>query len=113
MMAPLFYRIGAIFYRLGENLSARENRLPVVVYTKPACQQCDATKRWLKQHAIRFTQHDLSEDEETLEKIKSMGYQGAPVVIVPFDHPAIPGHHWYGFNPVELSKLLLEGPAVD
>lgn len=82
-----------------------DNRLPVVVYSRPNCVQCIATYRFLDSHDIRYRVVDVSEDPTALEKVKGMGYSSAPVVIVPFDWP-IPGEHWSGFRPDLLSQLI-------
>ncbi len=82
-----------------------ENRLPVVMYSKPACVQCNATERWFKANKIQYRKVDVSEDEVALTYVKSLGYQGAPVVIVPMDWPN-GGSHWYGFDTGNLEKLL-------
>jgi glutaredoxin-like protein NrdH len=84
---------------------SNENKLPVVVYTKPGCVQCNATYRWLDENKIRYRVIDVSQDADALEKVKAMGYQGAPVVIVPFDR-VVSVNHWYGFNPEYLKQLL-------
>lgn len=81
------------------------NSLPIVVYTTPGCPQCNLTKTWLEKHEIQHRVVDVSEDQIALQKIKQMGYQTAPVVIVPFDWPT-PGEHWYGFRPDKLSALI-------
>lgn len=81
------------------------NRLPIVMYGKPRCVQCDATERWLKSNGVPYVKHDVESDPALLELVKNMGYQQAPVVVVPMDWPT-PGHHWSGFNPVNLGKLL-------
>lgn len=82
------------------------NALALTVYSKPGCQPCKATKRWLDQHKIRYRDIDITESPEAAEVVRAMGYSGVPVVVVPFDDPNLPGHHWYGFNPDELEKLI-------
>ena len=81
------------------------NNLPVVVYTKPSCVQCTATRRWLSQHGIPYVTHDVTEDQTAYDYVVALGYQAAPVVVVPFDRDPDAGH-WSGFNPVRLSALL-------
>ncbi|SIC64427.1 glutaredoxin electron transport component of NRDEF (Glutaredoxin-like protein) NrdH [Mycobacteroides abscessus subsp. abscessus] len=65
----------------------------ITVYTKPACPQCDATKRALTKHGIAFTTVDLTKDAEAREFVLSLGYASAPVVVTPT------GEHWSGFRP--------------
>lgn len=81
------------------------NSLPVVIYTTPGCVQCNLTKKWLEKNQVQHQIVDVTEDSIGLQKIKQMGYQAAPVVIVPFDWP-IAGEHWYGFRPDKLGQLL-------
>ena len=63
----------------------------VTVYTKPACVQCDATKRQLDNLGIDYDTVDITQDQAALEKILAMGFASAPVVIT--DNDA-----WAGFN---------------
>lgn len=78
-------------------------RLPITVYSKSDCQQCNATCRWLKDHDIRFRVEDI---EPSLEFVKAMGHQQAPVVFVPFDYGEAGGRHWSGFRPDLLGTLV-------
>lgn len=81
------------------------NSLPIVVYSTPGCVQCNMTKNWLKNHSIQYRDVDVQEDPIALQKVRAMGYQAAPVVVVPFDWPT-PGEHWYGFRPDKLQELI-------
>lgn len=69
----------------------------VLVLTKPACQQCDATKRWLRKNLIPFGEASVL-DEEVLPLVREAGLQSAPVVI---SEAGV----WGGFRPDLLSKL--------
>ena len=84
-----------------------QNKLPVVVYSKPGCVQCNATYRWLDDHNIRYRIVDVTEDEQAFKMIDDMGYQQAPVVIIPFDFP-VSVHHFSGFRPDLLEQLLVD-----
>lgn len=66
------------------------------LYTKPACVQCNATKRALKERGVTYTEVDLTKDEAALTYVKNLGHQSAPVIVV--DTPTQPAH-WGGFNP--------------
>jgi len=74
------------------------------MYGKPSCVQCDATERYLKSHHIPYRKIDVTQDESALQKIKDMGYQQAPVVMVPFDWEC-EARHWSGFQPDLLKSL--------
>ena len=73
--------------------------MTVTVYTKPACVQCDATKRTLDKLGIAYNTIDITLDAEAFEKIIDMGFKAAPVVIT--DNDA-----WAGFNPEKLNGLV-------
>jgi glutaredoxin-like protein NrdH len=73
--------------------------MTVTVYTKPACVQCDATKRTLDKLGIEYDTVDITVDTEAFDKIIAMGFKAAPVVIT--DNDA-----WAGFNPEKLNGLV-------
>ncbi|MEG9247839.1 glutaredoxin-like protein NrdH [Arthrobacter sp. Soc17.1.1.1] len=72
--------------------------MTVTVYTKPACVQCNATYRALDKKGIAYQSVDISQDPTALERVRSMGYMQAPVVITDNDH-------WSGFRPDKISAL--------
>lgn len=75
----------------------------VTVYSKERCVQCTATKRWLKDRNIDFSEEDAT-DEMNLEALKSLGYMQAPVTFVRTDEGEF---HWSGFDTNNLEKHLL------
>jgi glutaredoxin-like protein NrdH len=75
--------------------------MTVIVYTKPSCVQCDQTKRFLDKSNISYSTVDITEDQEAFDKIVSMGFKAAPVVVT--DNDA-----WAGFDPTKLAKLVEE-----
>jgi glutaredoxin-like protein NrdH len=70
---------------------------PVTVYSKPNCQACTATKRWLTQRSIPFIEEDITEPGN-LAAAKALGHLEAPVVVYG-------DRHWSGFNPNELGLI--------
>ena len=68
------------------------------VYTKPACVQCDATKRLMDSLGINYETVDITQDEAAYTKIVDMGYQSVPVVITE-------SGAWAGFQPDKISTL--------
>lgn len=72
----------------------------VTVYTRPSCQQCRATFRWLDKHEITYTEVDISQDLDAREYVVSLDYLQAPVVVTS------DGEHWSGFRPDQLEGLL-------
>lgn len=71
---------------------------PVTVYTKPACVQCDATKRHLDKRGIKYHPIDVTQDPDALEYIRGLGYLAAPVVVAG-------DNHWSGYVPDKLNTL--------
>jgi glutaredoxin-like protein NrdH len=69
-----------------------------IVYVKPSCVQCDATKRLMDRLGVKYDTVDITKDDTALEKILSMGFKAAPVVITDTDA-------WSGFNPDKVSQL--------
>ena len=73
--------------------------MSVTVYTKPSCPQCNLTKSILDKNNIPFTSVDLSQDEEAMNYVVSLGYSAAPVVVVDEEQ------HWSGFRPERIASL--------
>lgn len=71
----------------------------ITVYTKPACVQCDATKRHLTKLGLKFDTVDITEDLGAFEKIINMGFKAAPVVITENDS-------WAGYQPDKINGLV-------
>ena len=70
----------------------------VTVYSKPSCVQCTATYRRLDAKGISYKILDVSQDEEALDKIKSLGHLQAPVVVTV-------DSNWSGFRPDLIDEL--------
>ncbi len=68
------------------------------VYTKPACVQCDMTKRMLDKMGIEYDTVDITEDAAAFDMIVEMGFKSAPVVITDSDS-------WAGFQPDKITAL--------
>ncbi|MEA5456922.1 glutaredoxin-like protein NrdH [Sinomonas sp. JGH33] len=72
----------------------------VTVYSKPACVQCNATKRALDKKGIAYREVDVTEVPAALEYVtEDLGYSMAPVVVVD-EH-----NHWAGFRPDRIENL--------
>lgn len=75
--------------------------MTITLYTKPACMQCNATKKALDRAGLDYTMVDISQDEEARDHVLSLGYLQAPVVEVDGDNPS----HWSGFRPERINQL--------
>lgn len=77
-----------------------EPSLPVavVVWSKPNCVQCDATKRALTKHGIPYLERDLTEHIGQAQKFRDAGYATAPVVVTSRGT-------WAGYQPDRIKKL--------
>lgn len=76
----------------------------VIVYTKPACPQCEQTRRWLDGRGIAYETRDVTVDEGAREEALALGYLGAPVVVAD-------GEHWSGFRLDRLKALATDAAA--
>ncbi|MDF0700531.1 glutaredoxin-like protein NrdH [Rhizobium sp. MC63] len=72
--------------------------MSVTVYSKPACVQCTATYRALDRLGVDYDIVDISQDAAALDRVRSLGYMQAPVVIAG-------ERHWAGFRPDMISAL--------
>ncbi|WP_106797753.1 glutaredoxin-like protein NrdH [Rhizobium sp. H4] len=72
--------------------------MTITVYSKPACVQCTATYRALDRLGVDYDIIDISQDAEALDRVRSLGYMQAPVVIAG-------ERHWAGFRPDMISAL--------
>lgn len=69
----------------------------ITVYTKPACVQCDATKKALDKLGIEYRSVDVTEDAEAGEYVLALGYLQVPVVVTATGH-------WSGFRPDNIKR---------
>ena len=70
----------------------------ITVYTKPACVQCNATKKALDKAGLDYELVDISLDDTARDYVMSLGYLQAPVVVAGDDH-------WSGFRPDAIKAL--------
>ncbi|ARU46660.1 glutaredoxin-like protein NrdH [Corynebacterium silvaticum] len=75
--------------------------MSITVYTKPACVQCNATKKALDRAGLDYTLVDISLDDEARDYVMALGYLQAPVV-------EVNGEHWSGFRPERISSLVAQ-----
>ena len=71
----------------------------VTVFSKNNCVQCKMTKMFLKQHNVRFVEHNIDEHPEFVDSLKADGFRATPVVKLPN------GDAFSGFRPDMLKQL--------
>ncbi|KKO83908.1 glutaredoxin-like protein NrdH [Corynebacterium otitidis] len=79
--------------------------MAITLYTKPACMQCNATKKALDRAGLDYEQVDVSTDDEARDYVLALGYLQAPVV-------EANGEHWSGFRPERIKALAQEAQAA-
>ena len=72
--------------------------MSITLYTKPACVQCNATKKALDRAGLEYTSVDVTLDEEARDYVMALGYVQAPVV-------EANGEHWSGLRPERIKAL--------
>ncbi|MDK8762540.1 glutaredoxin-like protein NrdH [Corynebacterium sp. MSK218] len=72
--------------------------MSITLYTKPACVQCNATKKALDRAGLEYDMVDISMDDEARDYVMALGYVQAPVV-------EANGEHWSGFRPDRIKAL--------
>lgn len=72
--------------------------MSITLYTKPACVQCNATKKALDRAGLEYTSVDVTLDEEARDYVMALGYVQAPVI-------EANGEHWSGFRPERIKAL--------
>lgn len=72
--------------------------MSITLFTKPACMQCNATKKALDRAGLDYDLVDISVDTQARDYVMALGYLQAPVV-------EANGEHWSGFRPERISSL--------
>ena len=75
-------------------------KIPVTIYTTPACVQCQMTKKKMDQLGIIYTVEDLTDPKNAakLAQFKEQGLLQAPIVTT--DRKV-----WSGFKPAKIDSL--------
>lgn len=56
---------------------------PVKIYTTQTCQYCKATKAFLQEHQVPYTEIDVGGDpNKAREMIQKSGQMGVPVIVI-------------------------------
>lgn len=83
----------------------------ITVYTKPDCQPCKATKRWLDKRGVQYETKDVTHDPKDLAAVVELGYSGVPVVVVNNGDNETE-LHWQGLVVANLEKYTIEQKAA-
>jgi glutaredoxin-like protein NrdH len=73
--------------------------MSTIIYTKPACVQCQATKREFDKFGLDYDFVDITADPSARDLVLSLGYLSAPVVVSA-------AGHWSGFRPDRIKALV-------
>lgn len=71
----------------------------VIIFTTPTCTWCNAVKRYLRQHKIRFKDIDVTRDRNAARDLERRGHRGVPVLF-------IGSKTIVGFNREEINRSL-------
>ena len=74
--------------------------MKVTVYSKPNCQQCRATERWLQAKNVEYGYIDVTKEEIGMAAAEGTGIRAMPIVIADGHAP------WGGFQPDRLMALI-------
>lgn len=74
----------------------------IIVYTSPACMQCQFTKNYLHEKEVSFETRDIASNEVFRQEVLAFGFQAVPVVVAEGQEP------FYGFRPDILEKIVKE-----
>ena len=72
--------------------------MSITLYTKPACVQCNATKKALDRAGLDYETVDITLEDDARDYVMALGYVQAPVV-------EAYGEHWSGFRPDRIKAL--------
>lgn len=98
---PVYYI--SLFEESLYSASAKEGEAPqkrVTVYSTPSCSWCNTLKAYFKTHNIRFTDIDVSKNQQAAEQmVRKSGQQGVP-------QTDINGQIIVGFDKAKINSLL-------
>lgn len=73
--------------------------MPITVYSKPNCPQCDLTKRDMDILGIDYNTVDITQQQDQLERLSSLGFRTAPVVETDIET-------WSGYDQDKIKNLV-------
>lgn len=97
---------GKMIDPIKRNEGIMNNIKSIVVYSKPACVQCNMTYRALDKKGYSkedYTILDITEDPEAFAYVSTLGFLSAPVVEVTYEDGTV--DQWAGFNDDKIREL--------
>ncbi|KLU10368.1 MULTISPECIES: glutaredoxin domain-containing protein [Kocuria] len=76
----------------------------VTLYTAPHCTDCTAAAQAMDRKRIPYAPVSLATVPASLDYVKNLGHQRAPVTVIEDDHGAVVDH-WSGYRPDKLMGL--------
>lgn len=76
----------------------------VTLYTAPHCTDCTATALAMDRKHVPYASISLAAAPASLDYVKGLGHQRAPVIVVQDDHGTVLDH-WSGYRPDKLMHL--------
>lgn len=52
----------------------------ITVWSKPACVQCNAVKRWLDKNGLAYEEKQLLDHPDVMDEFRDAGFLQAPIV---------------------------------
>lgn len=68
-----------------------------ILFSKNDCVNCDATKADFKKLGVAYNEINISEQPEYIDKLREMGFRGAPVIVTPKGA-------WAGYKPEKIQE---------
>ena len=73
----------------------------VVIFTTPTCRYCVIAKRYFREKRIKFTDVDVSRNQQAaVDMHRRTGQQGVPVIAIGSNRPLV------GFDKPKINRLL-------
>ena len=79
----------------------QKTRPKVVIFTTPTCRYCVIAKRYFREKKIKFTDVDVSRNQQAAADMqRRTGQQGVPVIAIGNNRPLV------GFDKPKINRLL-------
>lgn len=83
----------------------------ITIYSRPDCQPCKRIKAWWGRNGVTYQEVNVEASPADRAAIKSLGYDGVPVIVVSNGDPET-DIHWQGLHMENLQKYTLESKAA-